>query len=91
MTNDYTAGPFGCRCKDFVFALMQLWKHPCAQVIFDSDPAQKDRPVAVQLEEMSQAMIRCEKYSPSIEETTVCNAVCARVVPNANQVSKFRS
>lgn len=35
-----------------------MWKHPCAQVIFDSDPAPKDKSVAAQHEEMSQAMIR---------------------------------
>ncbi|KAJ8308671.1 hypothetical protein KUTeg_013545 [Tegillarca granosa] len=38
--------------------LFQLWKHPFAQVIFDSDPAPKDRSVPAQVEEMSQAMIR---------------------------------
>lgn len=41
-----------------VFPDFELWKHPCAQVIFDSDPAQKDKTVAAQMEEMSQAMIR---------------------------------
>jgi len=35
-----------------------LWKYPCAQVIFDADPAPAGRSVPVQLEEMSQAMIR---------------------------------
>ena len=35
-----------------------MWKHPCAQVIFDSDPAPKGRSVPSQMEEMSQAMIR---------------------------------
>ncbi|XP_050428616.1 RNA polymerase II-associated factor 1 homolog [Adelges cooleyi] len=34
------------------------WKYPCAQVIFDSDPAPMGRPVPAQIEEMSQAMIR---------------------------------
>lgn len=35
------------------------WKYPCAQVIFDSDPAQTSgKNVAAQIEEMSQAMIR---------------------------------
>lgn len=34
------------------------WKHPCAQVIFDSDPAQAGKNVPAQIEEMSQAMIR---------------------------------
>jgi len=37
-----------------------MWKHPCAQVIFDSDPAQKGKSTQVQLDEMSQAMIRCD-------------------------------
>lgn len=37
------------------------WKYPCAQVIFDSDPAptNTNKHVTAQLEEMSQAMIRC--------------------------------
>ncbi|EDW15919.1 RNA polymerase II-associated factor 1 homolog [Drosophila mojavensis] len=34
------------------------WKYPCAQVIFDSDPAPQGKNVPAQLEEMSQAMIR---------------------------------
>lgn len=34
------------------------WKFPCAQVIFDSDPAPAGKSVANQEEEMSQAMIR---------------------------------
>lgn len=34
------------------------WKYPCAQVIFDSDPAPAGKNVPAQLEEMSQAMIR---------------------------------
>jgi len=41
-----------------VFPDYQLWKYPCAQVIFDSDPAPIGRPIPSQLEEMSQAMIR---------------------------------
>ncbi|CAG7721318.1 unnamed protein product [Allacma fusca] len=41
-----------------VFPDFKLWKYPCAQVIFDSDPAPVGRPVPAQLEEMSQAMIR---------------------------------
>ncbi|KAI9561550.1 hypothetical protein GHT06_012509 [Daphnia sinensis] len=36
----------------------KLWKYPCAQVIFDANPAPVDRPTHVQVEEMSQAMIR---------------------------------
>lgn len=35
-----------------------LWKYPCAQVIFDSDPAPIGKGVPAQIEEMSQAMIR---------------------------------
>jgi RNA polymerase II-associated factor 1 len=34
------------------------WKYPCAQVIFDSDPAPQDKPLSAQIEQMSQAMIR---------------------------------
>lgn len=34
------------------------WKYPCAQVIFDSDPAPIGKNVSAQIEEMSQAMIR---------------------------------
>ncbi|XP_055379893.1 RNA polymerase II-associated factor 1 homolog [Condylostylus longicornis] len=34
------------------------WKYPCAQVIFDSDPAPIGKNVPAQIEEMSQAMIR---------------------------------
>ncbi|XP_052869222.1 RNA polymerase II-associated factor 1 homolog [Anopheles cruzii] len=34
------------------------WKYPCAQVIFDSDPAPSGKNVPAQIEEMSQAMIR---------------------------------
>jgi RNA polymerase II-associated factor 1 len=34
------------------------WKYPCAQVIFDFDPAPVGKNVAAQIEEMSQAMIR---------------------------------
>ncbi|XP_077299495.1 RNA polymerase II-associated factor 1-like protein antimeros [Arctopsyche grandis] len=41
-----------------VYPDFSLWKYPCAQVIFDSDPAPQDKPVAAQIEQMSQAMIR---------------------------------
>lgn len=36
------------------------WKYPCAQVIFDSDPApvNSTKNIPAQIEEMSQAMIR---------------------------------
>ena len=35
-----------------------MWKYPCAQVIFDSDPAPSGVPQAQQMEQMGQAMIR---------------------------------
>lgn len=41
-----------------IFPDFTNWKHPCAQVIFDSDPAPLGKNVPAQLEEMSQAMIR---------------------------------
>ncbi|KAL5009065.1 hypothetical protein ScPMuIL_014646 [Solemya velum] len=41
-----------------VYPDFELWKHPFAQVIFDSDPAPKERSGPAQLDEMSQAMIR---------------------------------
>merc|ERR1711962_1433696 len=41
-----------------VFPDFDLWKYPCAQVIFDSDPAPMGRSVPAAMEEMSQAMIR---------------------------------
>ncbi|KAK0058430.1 RNA polymerase II-associated factor 1 [Biomphalaria pfeifferi] len=41
-----------------VFPDFKLWKHPFAQVLFDSDPAPKGYSAPVQMEEMSQAMIR---------------------------------
>lgn len=34
------------------------WKYPCAQVIFDADPAPMGKKMPAQMEEMSQAMIR---------------------------------
>ena len=37
----------------------QMWINPCAQVIFDSDPAPKDISGPAGVEMMSQAMIRC--------------------------------
>lgn len=39
-------------------SISQMWINPCAQVIFDSDPAPKDTSGAAALEMMSQAMIR---------------------------------
>lgn len=41
-----------------VFPDFDCWKYPCAQVIFDADPAPVGRSVPAQIEEMSQAMIR---------------------------------
>lgn len=41
-----------------LFPDFQNWKYPCAQVIFDSDPAPTGKNVPAQIEEMSQAMIR---------------------------------
>merc|ERR1711976_198252 len=43
-----------------VYPDFELWKHPCAQVIFDSDPAAKPSGGSAlnQNDEMSQAMIR---------------------------------
>ncbi|XP_034836666.1 RNA polymerase II-associated factor 1 homolog [Maniola hyperantus] len=41
-----------------VFPDFDMWKYPCAQVIFDSDPAPSDKNIAGQIEAMSQAMIR---------------------------------
>merc|ERR1719427_1398172 len=35
-----------------------MWKYPCAQVIFDSDPSPSGVAPAQQMEQMSQAMIR---------------------------------
>lgn len=43
-----------------VFPDFVNWKYPCAQVIFDSDPAPANKNVPAQIEEMSQAMIRYE-------------------------------
>ncbi|KAM4687143.1 RNA polymerase II-associated factor 1 homolog [Rhinophrynus dorsalis] len=41
-----------------VFPDFKMWINPCAQVIFDSDPAPKDATGSAALEMMSQAMIR---------------------------------
>lgn len=41
-----------------IYPDFDLWKYPCAQVIFDSDPAPVGKQVPAQIEEMSQAMIR---------------------------------
>ena len=37
-----------------------MWAHPCAHVVFDTDPAPRGRMGPAQVEEMSQAMIRWE-------------------------------
>lgn len=50
-----------------VYPDFDLWKYPCAQVIFDSDPAPVGRPVPAQLEEMSQAMIRYKNFEVMID------------------------
>lgn len=41
-----------------VFPDFENWKYPCAQVIFDFDPAPANKKTVDALEEMSQAMIR---------------------------------
>ncbi|KAA8594085.1 RNA polymerase II-associated factor 1 homolog [Etheostoma spectabile] len=41
-----------------VFPDFKMWINPCAQVIFDSDPAPKDKSGPAGVEMMSQAMIR---------------------------------
>ncbi|XP_074498495.1 RNA polymerase II-associated factor 1 homolog [Sebastes fasciatus] len=41
-----------------VFPDFKMWINPCAQVIFDSDPAPKDQTAPQGVEMMSQAMIR---------------------------------
>lgn len=57
-----------------VFPDFNLWKYPCAQVIFDSDPAPVGKQVPAQIEEMSQAMIRYTfKKSTSI---LIVNCLC---------------
>lgn len=41
-----------------VYPDFKMWKYPCAQVMFDSDPAPIGKTVPAQMEQMSQAMIR---------------------------------
>jgi len=41
-----------------IFPDYELWRHPCAQVIFDDDPAPKNHTVAIQNEAMSNALIK---------------------------------
>lgn len=45
----------------YIFSLPQMWINPCAQVIFDSDPAPKDMSGPAAVEMMSQAMIRYDQ------------------------------
>lgn len=53
-----------------ILVVFQVWKYPCAQVIFDSDPAPAGRSVPAQIEEMSQAMIRyVEMHGSQIQAT----------------------
>lgn len=58
LTNHYSKPGVTAVNVSPVFPDFEMWKHPCAQVIFDSDPAPKGRPLPAQIEEMSQAMIR---------------------------------
>lgn len=51
--------------------MLQIWKYPCAQVIFDSDPAPTGRSVPAQIEEMSQAMIRFVHMNLERQESKV--------------------
>uniref|UniRef100_A0A8C1QF68 RNA polymerase II-associated factor 1 homolog n=1 Tax=Cyprinus carpio TaxID=7962 RepID=A0A8C1QF68_CYPCA len=44
-----------------VFPDFKMWINPCAQVIFDSDPAPKDVSAPAGVDMMSQAMIRCSE------------------------------
>ncbi|ESO12345.1 hypothetical protein HELRODRAFT_93221 [Helobdella robusta] len=48
----------------------EMWKHPFAQVIFDSDPAAVGKSVAAQMEEMSQAIICGEQFVTYFLPTT---------------------
>ncbi|XP_014296655.1 RNA polymerase II-associated factor 1 homolog [Microplitis demolitor] len=41
-----------------VYPDFELWKHPCAQVIFDADPTPPGYSLSQQMEIMSQAMLR---------------------------------
>lgn len=47
-----------------------MWINPCAQVIFDSDPAPKDTSGAAALEMMSQAMIRSVVLLPTLASSS---------------------
>lgn len=47
-----------------------MWINPCAQVIFDSDPAPKDISGPAGVEMMSQAMIRSLRRSAHIAHSS---------------------
>jgi len=48
-----------------------MWAHPCAHVIFDTDPTPRGRGGPAEEKEMSQALIRSEDvYSPLITGLT---------------------
>lgn len=55
----YRLALYGFRSYFVPFLFHQMWINPCAQVIFDSDPAPKDISGPAGVEMMSQAMIRC--------------------------------
>uniref|UniRef100_A0A671S1N5 RNA polymerase II-associated factor 1 homolog n=1 Tax=Sinocyclocheilus anshuiensis TaxID=1608454 RepID=A0A671S1N5_9TELE len=55
-----------------VFPDFKMWINPCAQVIFDSDPAPKDVSAPAGVDMMSQAMIRCVNPHFSPLPITVC-------------------
>ena len=51
--------------------IFQMWAHPCAHVIFDTDPTPRGRGGPAEEEEMSQALIRSVvTNSPLITELT---------------------
>lgn len=57
-----------------IYPDFKLWKYPCAQVIFDSDPAPVGKQMPAQIEEMSQAMIRFVIMSTMLT-VILCNNV----------------
>lgn len=65
----YKLALYGFRSYFVPFLFHQMWINPCAQVIFDSDPAPKDISAPAGVEMMSQAMIRCLH---SISRVEVC-------------------
>lgn len=56
----------------FSFPSVQMWINPCAQVIFDSDPAPKDVTSSAAVDMMSQAMIRCVCMSVNCSGSFLC-------------------